>query len=245
MRSVGTPRRFRRTHGTRGRRLAVLARTAGESPYAPYVLARGSKNPGVPPNLDLPQGTLWRLDVLASAPPIASGLAFATTPEASFQTHPPASPAEPLEAGQTYQLVVLRDVGLPLANCLFEYGQPVAAAPDVIASASEASAGSGPDGGLGTDAAALDASEPAPDAAACSLTGGDAQGFGAPCSDTVQHSDCPCAASYCSKSPFDSQGYCSITGCKEDPSLCPAGWSCLDISMFAPGQPSVCTRPGA
>jgi hypothetical protein len=218
--------------------------TGGGARYV-YVLARGSKNPGVPPNLDLPQGTLWRLDALASATPIASGLAFATTPSGSFQTHPPASPAQQLDAGETYQLFVLRDVGLPLANCLFEYGQAVADAPDVIASASEAGAGGGPYGDAGSDAGIPDASAPAPDAATCSISGGDAQGFGAPCNDAVQHSDCPCAASYCSKSPFDSQGYCSVSGCKEDPSLCPAGWSCLDISMFAPGQPSVCTRPGA
>ena len=57
--------------------------------------------------------------------------------------------AAPLEAGETYQLVVLRDVGLPLAQCLFEYGEPVASAPDVIASASQASDSGA---GVGADA---------------------------------------------------------------------------------------------
>lgn len=210
--------------------------TGGPARYV-YVLSPGSKNPGVPPNLDLPQGTLWRLDVLASAPPLESGVRFGTTPAGSFQAHPPASRAEPLGDGMTYQLVALRDVGLPLVNCLFQYGAAVADAPDAAAVSMPDAAvyGPYPEAGAPGDAS--------PDTEMCTLAGGDARGFGAPCADTTQHSDCPCAADYCSKSPFDSQGYCSVTGCKEDPSVCPAGWTCFDVSVFAPGQPSVCTKP--
>jgi hypothetical protein len=77
---------------------------------------------------------------------------------------------------------------------------------------------------------------------------GDCQGnaveFAAPCTDDVDHSECGCPANYCAISPLmPDDGYCTVTGCKEDPSVCPDGWGCLDVSIFQPGQPSVCTKP--
>jgi hypothetical protein len=192
-----------------------------------YVAERDSENPGVPPNLDQPAGTLFRLDVLPSAAPVASGFVFGTTPAGSFQALPESTAAAPLQSGQTYHLTVLRDVGLPVANCLFEYGKAPApvATPKVDAGSKPASA----DGGLpGADAAA-----------GCALPGGDADGFGAPC---LESSECSCAASYCALMPGQTMGYCSKTGCKEDKSICPADYTCFDISQFAPGQPSVCTK---
>lgn len=211
--------------------------TGGTARYV-YVLAQGSKNPGVPPNLDLPTGTLFRLDVLANAQPVASGIRFGETPPGTFQAFPERTPAQPLVRGTTYQLVVLRDVGLPLANCLFEFGAAIAqpAQPDAALTPETRADASADypraDAGAGSDASS----------AMCTLAGGDARGFGAPCQDTANHSDCPCEANYCSKSPFDAQGTCSVQGCKENPTLCPAGFRCLDISMFAPGQPSVCVK---
>ena len=41
-----------------------------------YVLEEGSTSPVVPPNLDLPEGTLWRLDVAPESDPVASGLRY-------------------------------------------------------------------------------------------------------------------------------------------------------------------------
>jgi hypothetical protein len=201
-----------------------------------YLLKPGSKNPGVPPNLDLPEATLWRLDVLPNASPLASGVRFGTTPTGSFQSFPEAEPAASLTSGETYQLVVLQDVGLPLANCLFEFGLPLAEGPPLDAA-------TGTNGDAGSAYPGRDEAGAEGGAAQCTLAGADSQGFGAPCSDTQAHSDCPCAANYCSKSPFDTQGYCSMTGCKENPGLCPPGWSCFDVSAFAPGQPSVCAKP--
>jgi hypothetical protein len=90
-----------------------------------YVLEDGSKNPGVPPNLDMPDGTLWRLDVLPNADAVASGLQYGTTPAGSFQAIPETSTAPALEAGTTYHLVALADVGLPVTSCLFKYGEPL------------------------------------------------------------------------------------------------------------------------
>jgi hypothetical protein len=182
-----------------------------------YVLEAGSGNPGVPPNLDRPEGTLWRLDALASAAPIASGVKYGTTPAGSFQSLPERDPAPALKVGTTYQLYVLKDVGLPVANCLFEFGAPVQA-PASTPVANDSAAGS------------------------CTLPGGDADGFGATCKDGAASSDCTCKASYCALMPGQTQGTCTVTGCKENPSLCPAGFSCLDLSAFSPGLPSICTK---
>jgi hypothetical protein len=95
---------------------------AGQARYV-YVLEAGSRNPGVPPNLDRPEGTLWRLDVLANAEALENGFRYGTTPDGSFQVVPAAHPAPALDAGNTYQLTVLRDVGVTSTNCLFVYGE--------------------------------------------------------------------------------------------------------------------------
>lgn len=189
----------------------------GKARYV-YVLAEGSSNPGVPPNLDLPSGTLFRLDVLASADGVESGITYGTTPPGTFQAAPDMARAPALQIGTRYQLTVLLDVGVPLANCIFTYGQVAAPVP-------APGAGGTPSGG------------------ACSLPGGDAAGFGATCTDGATSTDCPCEASYCAVQPGQTAGYCTRTGCKEDASICPSGWSCLDLSVFLPGQPSICRKP--
>ena len=188
-----------------------------------YVLAESASNPGVPPNLDLPEGTLWKLDVLASAAPLASGIVYGQTPAGSFQSYPDAQPAAALEEGKTYHLSVLKDVGLPIGNCLFTYGDAISEAP---ASAVDAGAPTLP---------AVDAGG----AAACTLAGGDAAGFGAACKSNA---DCSCAASYCAVQPGTSEGYCTKTGCNEDASVCPSGYACFDLSRFAPGLPAFCSK---
>lgn len=67
--------------------------------------------------------------------------------------------------------------------------------------------------------------------------------FGQTCSDAQNHTDCGCAADYCAVQPGNPTGYCTATGCKEDPSVCPAGWSCLDLAAFDPSLPSICRAP--
>jgi hypothetical protein len=42
------------------------------------------------------------------------------------------------------------------------------------------------------------------------------------------------------KQPGQALGLCTHTGCIEDASICPAGFQCLDLSMFDPALPSVC-----
>jgi hypothetical protein len=81
---------------------------------------------------------------------------------------------------------------------------------------------------------------PAPaDGASCTLPGGDLNGFGATCK---ADSDCTCKASYCALMPGQPQGTCTVTGCKEDASVCPMGFSCFDLSAFSAGLPSICTK---
>jgi hypothetical protein len=77
---------------------------------------------------------------------------------------------------------------------------------------------------------------PAPAADSCELPD---DGFGATCRVDA---DCPCRADYCALMPGQTQGTCTVRGCKQDASLCPAGYSCFDLSLFAPDLPSICTR---
>lgn len=95
--------------------------TGGPARYL-YVLEEGADNPGVPPNLDLPEGTLWRLDVAPTADPVPSGVAYGTEPDGASQSWPVDGDAPALVAGQTYYLVALLDIYQPATRCLFTAG---------------------------------------------------------------------------------------------------------------------------
>ncbi|MFZ5444471.1 MAG: hypothetical protein ACOZQL_31050 [Myxococcota bacterium] len=86
-----------------------------------YLLDASSNAPGVPPNLDTPSGTLWRLDVnWATGTPIASGtLKYGVAPEGVLQRVPATGAPAPLESGKQYFLYVLRDIATPVTRCLF------------------------------------------------------------------------------------------------------------------------------
>jgi hypothetical protein len=83
-----------------------------------YVLEADAANPGVPPNLDTPEGTLWRVEVPEAGRPIRPGLRYGEVPEGAVQRFPADAPPAALQAGQTYYLYTLADVGLPLTRCL-------------------------------------------------------------------------------------------------------------------------------
>ncbi len=86
------------------------------------VLDAGSANPTVPPNLDLPEGTRWRLDVPATGSPVESGDVFyGDAGSGTSQRFPAEAAPADLEVGNTYYLYVSRDVGIPLTRCLFTY----------------------------------------------------------------------------------------------------------------------------
>ena len=170
--------------------------TGGEARYV-YVLEAGSKNPGVPPNLDAPAGTVWRLDVLASKPPIASGVPYGQTPAGSFQYLPESQPAVPLAQGKTYQLVALMDVGIPLANCIFQFGVPVPKPTTPVVPAPQPDAGSGYSDGAARRGCRH---EQRRRRRGVHAGRGDAKGFGAPCTDTKNHTTA-LRRQLCSKSP--------------------------------------------
>jgi hypothetical protein len=86
------------------------------------VLAAGSRNPGVPPNLDLPAGTLWRLDVPVTGAPVAPGtVRYGVLPAGTRQGFPSTGQPAPLQPGATYYLYVQADILGPIERCLFTY----------------------------------------------------------------------------------------------------------------------------
>ena len=96
--------------------------TGGPARYL-YVLEANSDNPTVPPNLDLPVGTLWRIDVpWQDGEPISSGdLGYGSLPAGMLQRFPVDDAPPALIPGNDYYLYVTRDVGIPITRCLFTY----------------------------------------------------------------------------------------------------------------------------
>jgi hypothetical protein len=96
----------------------VIQWAGGPARYL-YVLEEGAANPGVPPNLDLPRGTRWRVDVPPTGTPFRTGLRYGIVPPGATQRFPPSGAPTPLVAGATYYLYVLLDVGIPITRCTF------------------------------------------------------------------------------------------------------------------------------
>lgn len=88
-----------------------------------FVLEEGSDNPGVPPNLDLPEGTVWKVAVRPESSPVKSGqVTFGEVPDGADQVFPASGEAPALAPGKTYYLYVQADVGIPITRCTFAYG---------------------------------------------------------------------------------------------------------------------------
>lgn len=85
-----------------------------------YVLEAGTTSPGAPPNLDLPQGTVWRLDVPWTGSPLAQGtVKYGQVPEGARQAFPKTGAAAALVSGRQYALYVLADIAFPSTRCVF------------------------------------------------------------------------------------------------------------------------------
>jgi len=70
----------------------------------------------------------------------------------------------------------------------------------------------------------VDAAPPADSA------GGEAGGtFGQTCASSAE---CGAPAVFCAVQPGQASGFCTALGCDVDPSTCPAGWSCMDLSQW-------------
>lgn len=99
----------------------TLRWTGGDARYV-YVLDAGSGNPTVPPNLDLPEGTRWRIDVPVEGTPVASGdVRYGQLPAGVQQRFPSQGNPSALQPGQSYYLYVTRDVAQPITRCLFTF----------------------------------------------------------------------------------------------------------------------------
>ncbi|MFO7563895.1 MAG: hypothetical protein R6X02_14710 [Enhygromyxa sp.] len=96
--------------------------TGGLARYI-YVLEADSQSPTVPPNLDLPDGTLWRIDVpWDGGDPIGSNeVVYGQLPAGLSQRYPADGAPQELVPGQQYYLYVTKDVGIPITRCLFTY----------------------------------------------------------------------------------------------------------------------------
>lgn len=88
-----------------------------------YVLSKDAKSPGVPPNLDLPEGTMMRIDVSYKAAPLKSGeVKYGVLPANTKYGYPAdGSEPAPLVKGEVYYLYALADIGAPVTRCLFQY----------------------------------------------------------------------------------------------------------------------------
>ncbi len=97
----------------------TISWTGGGARYV-YVMEANAANPGVPPNLDLPMGTIWRIDVPFTGMPISSGVRYGVVPAGTSQRFPAmgAAPAA-LQSGRQYYLYVMQDVAIPITRCLF------------------------------------------------------------------------------------------------------------------------------
>ena len=69
-----------------------------------------AQSPGVPPNWDLPDGTLWAIAVPPTSLPMGCGTAYGALPTTAFQRVPATGAPPALVSGETYYLYVQRDV---------------------------------------------------------------------------------------------------------------------------------------
>ena len=90
----------------------------GDARYV-YILSKGAKNPGVPPNLDVPDATVWHVNVPTAKAPLKSGIAYGVVTGDMVQRVPATGAAPALVKGETYYLYTLLDVGFPGSRCLF------------------------------------------------------------------------------------------------------------------------------
>jgi len=93
-----------------------------------WVLKKGSLSPTVPPNMDTPDGTLWRIDLPMEGSPVASGtITYGEVPEGMSQAYPTDGSPEALVEGEEYYLYAAADIMYPISRCVFTYGDPVKA----------------------------------------------------------------------------------------------------------------------
>ncbi len=63
--------------------------------------------------------------------------------------------------------------------------------------------------------------------------------FGQPCTTSAE---CPAPTNFCSIVPPSSSGNCTASGCATDPSVCPATWTCFDLTPYGQAL-QICIPP--
>jgi hypothetical protein len=90
-----------------------------------YVMEAGALSPTVPPNLDLPVGTLWRIDVPMDGTPVPSkSVTYGELPDGMTQAWPATGAPPALVPGKQYYLYASADILYPISRCLFTAGEP-------------------------------------------------------------------------------------------------------------------------
>jgi hypothetical protein len=85
------------------------------------VLEPDAVSPTVPPNLELPEGTLWRVLLDKDEDPLASGtIRYGIVPSTMTQQFPASGKPKALVSGKTYYLHAMADVLTPISRCLFK-----------------------------------------------------------------------------------------------------------------------------
>lgn len=114
--------KFRPSACVRGEGVAADGRViwrGGGARYV-YILAESATTPTVPPNLDLPDATVWRVDVPFDGKPVMSGtFRYGQVPPGLTQRMPLVGGPPPLTSGQRYYIYVSADVIQPLTRCVF------------------------------------------------------------------------------------------------------------------------------
>jgi hypothetical protein len=95
--------------------------------------------------------------------------------------------------------------------------------------------GAGGSIGAGGSPSGTGGSEALPDAATADDGG---TPFGRTCVQSGISPECADPAPYCGIQPGTTVGYCTVTGCTANPSLCPSTWSCFDVGVM-----SFCLKP--
>jgi hypothetical protein len=62
--------------------------------------------------------------------------------------------------------------------------------------------------------------------------------FGKTCMTAGDSAECAAPAPYCAIAPNATVGYCTAIDCKTDPTICPLGWSCFDVTVI-----NFCLKP--
>jgi hypothetical protein len=89
-------------------------------------------------------------------------------------------------------------------------------------------------------AAPADTSVPSDDGGGLAGEAAAASDFGKVCTVTAE---CALPTVYCAIQPGQPAGFCTTFGCDLDPSVCPTGWGCMDLTPF--GLPQHMCIPGA